>query len=103
MRGVQLDYKTFSPSVDWDNVDWSSAPAIQDTNVQSAIVEPKPGSVVEGPLDEIEVRGYAFSGGGKGIIRVDLSVDGGKTWTTANLHPVDKNIYRCASGCLYCF
>ena len=25
----QKDYKSFSPSVDWDSVDWSSAPAIQ--------------------------------------------------------------------------
>ena len=53
---VQKDYKTFSPSVDWDNVDWDSAPAIQETNVQSAICEPKPGDVLEGPLEEIEVR-----------------------------------------------
>ena len=52
---VQKDYKTFSPSVDWDNVDWESAPAIQETNVQSAICEPKPGDVLEGPLEEIEV------------------------------------------------
>lgn len=92
----QRDYKTFSPNVDWGNVDWDSAPAIQDTNVQSAIVEPKPGSSLEGPLDEVEVRGFAFSGGGKGIIRVDVSADGGKSWFTANLHPVDSNLYRFA-------
>ena len=52
---VQKDYKTFSPSVDWDSVDWESAPAIQETNVQSAICDPKPGDVLEGPLGEIEV------------------------------------------------
>ncbi len=52
---TQKDYKTFSPSVDWDNVDWDSAPAIQETNVQSAICEPKPGDTLEGPLEEIEV------------------------------------------------
>ena len=52
---AQKDYKTFSPSVDWDNVDWDSAPAIQETNVQSAICEPKPGDMLEGPLEEIEV------------------------------------------------
>lgn len=92
--GSQKDYKTFSPNVDWDNVDWGSAPAIQETNVQSAIVEPKPGSILEGPLDEVEVRGFAYSGGGRGIMRVDVSPDGGKTWTTASLHPVDSNLYR---------
>jgi hypothetical protein len=52
---AQKDYKTFSPSVDWDTVDWDSSPAIQETNVQSAICEPKPGDILEGPLDEIEV------------------------------------------------
>ena len=52
---MQKDYKTFSPSVDWDSVDWDSAPAIQETNVQSAICDPKPGDVLEGPLEEIEV------------------------------------------------
>jgi sulfite oxidase len=37
----QKDYKSFSPNVDWDNVDWSSAPAIQEMPVQSAITEPR--------------------------------------------------------------
>ena len=40
-------------------MDWSSAPAVQETNVQSAICEPAPGTEVEGPLDEIEVRPHA--------------------------------------------
>ena len=57
---VQKDYKTFSPSVDWDNVDWDSAPAIQETNVQSAICEPKPGDMLEGPLEEIEVGSITY-------------------------------------------
>lgn len=39
----QRDYKVFSPSVTWDNVDWSSAPAIQDMPVTSAVCEPQPG------------------------------------------------------------
>ena len=54
--GAQKDYKSFSPNVDWDSVDWGSAPAVQETNVQSAICEPEAGSEVEGPLDEIEAR-----------------------------------------------
>lgn len=90
----QKDYKSFSPSVDWDDVDWSSAPAVQETNVQSAICEPKPGDVLEGPIDEVEVRGYAYSGGGHAIIRVDVSADDGKTWTTAQLEPVYDRRYR---------
>eukprot|EP00891_Asterochloris_glomerata_P006279 jgi/Astpho2/6279/e_gw1.00088.31.1_t len=80
----QSDYKSFSPSVDWDNVDWNSAPAIQETPVTSAICEPKPGEKVDAG-HEVPVRGYAFSGGGHAIVRVDVSADGGKTWQTAEL------------------
>jgi sulfite oxidase len=35
--------------------------------------------------EEIVVKGYAWSGGGKGIIRVDVSADGGKNWQSAAL------------------
>ena len=48
---LQSDYKSFSPSVDWDNVDWNSAPAIQETPVTSAICEPKPGEKVDAGLE----------------------------------------------------
>jgi sulfite oxidase len=37
--------------------------------------------------DAIDVRGVAISGGGKGIVRVDVSPDGGRTWQTAELIP----------------
>lgn len=36
------------------------------------------------------VKGYAWSGGGQGIIRVDVSADGGKTWHDATLHKVPQ-------------
>nr|CDQ06452.1 Bm8055 [Brugia malayi] len=29
--------------------------------------------------------GYAWSGGGRGIIRVEVSIDGGETWQAAQL------------------
>jgi hypothetical protein len=32
---------------------------------------------------QVNFRGYALAGGGRGIERVDLSVDGGKTWLEA--------------------
>ena len=75
-------------------MDWSSAPAIQDTNVQSAICDPKPGSVLEGPTDSVAVSGYAYSGGGRRIVRVDVSADGGESWTTAELKPADGHSKR---------
>lgn len=36
----QGDYKSFSPSVDWENVDFSKSPAIQEMPVTSAICTP---------------------------------------------------------------
>lgn len=33
----------------------------------------------------MKISGYAFSGGGKGIQRVDVSVDGGNNWRQATL------------------
>ena len=32
---------------------------------------------------QITIKGYAVSGGGRGIERVDLSIDSGKTWVEA--------------------
>ncbi len=43
-----------------------------------------------------QVTGYAYSGGGQPIIRVDVSADGGESWTTAQLQPIDARRYRCA-------
>lgn len=82
------DYRTFSPSIKWDSpggVPWEASPSIMETNVTSAIADPPPGASVEGPLDELPVSGWAFSGGGRGIMRVDVSADGGATWHTASL------------------
>lgn len=81
----QNDYKGFSPSVDWHNVDFKSAPAIQELPIQSAITDPAPHSKVAAG-GEINVHGYAWSGGGRGIVRVDVSADGGKTWQVASLN-----------------
>lgn len=40
------------------------------------------------------VRGYAYSGGGRNIIRVDVSPDGGKTWHVATLDNPGQLPYR---------
>ncbi|KAK6153162.1 hypothetical protein DH2020_012801 [Rehmannia glutinosa] len=79
---MQKDYKMFPPSVNWDNIDWSTRRPQMDFPVQSAICSLddvnnlKPG--------KITIKGYAVSGGGRGIERVDVSIDGGKTWVEAS-------------------
>ncbi|KYO39347.1 sulfite oxidase, mitochondrial [Alligator mississippiensis] len=77
------DYKGFSPGVDWDTVDYTTAPAIQELPVTSAITDPPPGATVAS--SEVTVKGYAWSGGGRGVVRVDVSLDGGHTWQVAEM------------------
>ncbi|XP_012696563.1 sulfite oxidase, mitochondrial [Clupea harengus] len=86
----QNDYKGFSPSTDWDTVDFKSAPAIQELPIQSAITQPAEGATVDRSMEEVTVRGYAWSGGGREVVRVDVTVDGGKTWHIAQLENSEK-------------
>jgi len=86
----QNDYKGFSPSVDWDTVNFKSAPAIQDLPVTSAICDPADGAVISADDEEVTLKGYAWSGGGRAVVRVDVSLDGGKTWHVASLNGEDK-------------
>uniref|UniRef100_A0A8D8G340 sulfite oxidase n=1 Tax=Culex pipiens TaxID=7175 RepID=A0A8D8G340_CULPI len=90
----QNDYKSFSPSTDWDTVDFKSAPAIQNMPVTSAICSPASGEKIKAENGFITVKGYAWSGGGQEVIRVDLSVDGGNSWVVADLDQVEKNTGR---------
>jgi sulfite oxidase len=41
----------------------------------------------------VSLAGYALSGGGRGIERVDISVDGGKTWMEASRYQKDDAEY----------
>ena len=89
------DYKCFGPNQRSD-VDWDRASSIQETPVQSAITSIS--TIAKDRLanlrlaqvygleeDIVRVAGYAMSGGGRGIIRVDVSPDNGRTWQQARL------------------
>lgn len=88
----QRDYRGFPPNIDYSREDyWKFAgESIQELPVQSAITEPRNGfvHVVDDASDSsvVTVKGYAWSGGGRNIIRVDVSADGGKTWNPAVLN-----------------
>ncbi|XP_057292466.1 sulfite oxidase-like [Hydractinia symbiolongicarpus] len=97
----QNDYKPFSPNIDWDNVDFSKSRAIQELPVTSAICSPPEGSVVNECDEEVTVKGYAYSGGGNAIVRVDVTTDGGKTWHTAKINQTDQDIYDTFSWALW--
>lgn len=51
--------------------------------VKSVIGAPAPGAVLA--PGRYEIKGVSFSGGGQKIARVDVSIDGGKTWKPAAL------------------
>ena len=82
-RGVQ--YKGFSPNVKkFDkSVDPSLALSVQEMPIQSAVTTFDP--EVEVGEKDIDISGYAWSGGGRSVVRVDVTTDGGKTWSTATL------------------
>lgn len=56
----QGDYKAFSPNTDWDNVDFSKAPAIQEMPVISAICKPEQSEKVKIKDGKIDVKGIIF-------------------------------------------
>jgi sulfite oxidase len=51
--------------------------------LNSDILSPADGATV--PAGPVEVRGYAFAGGERYVARVDVSLDGGGTWSQAEL------------------
>jgi len=57
-------------------------PPIDHVPITSAITSPESGAVVSRG-DALTITGYAYSGAGYAVIRVDVSLDGGKTWTQA--------------------
>lgn len=92
------DYKCFGPNVGCQNPDWDAAPAIQEMPVQSAITSLRDLSIhskqdrkllqVNGLEEDcVLVEGYCYSGGGRRIVRVDVSADGGRTWHQAEILP----------------
>ncbi|KAI2628951.1 nitrate reductase [Xylaria nigripes] len=72
--------------------------AIYDLNTNSAICYPAHNEELSPDATELNytTRGYAYSGGGKRITRVEITLDKGKSWMLANIsYPEDR--YRLAA------
>ncbi|EKX45474.1 sulfite oxidase [Guillardia theta CCMP2712] len=73
------------------------AAPVQEPPVTSLIVHPANNAKVHSQTLEVrredvrvrvtgeQLKGWAYSGGGRGIVRVEVSIDGGKSWHTAEL------------------
>ncbi len=86
----QRDYKILPPeAVDDASAAqyWSITPALTEVLINSVIATPKDGETVTlSPEGTIEVKGYAVPQGAQGpVVRVEVSVDDGQTWTDAEL------------------
>jgi DMSO/TMAO reductase YedYZ molybdopterin-dependent catalytic subunit len=69
---------------------------INELNINSAIARPGHKEVLQlsGKGQKMEISGYCYAGGGRKVIRVEVSLDGGKTWTLTNLtHPEQPTEY----------
>ncbi len=86
------DYKCFGPN-DTEKPNWDMAPAIQEMPVQSAITGMRR-EKGKGDTKDVVIEGYAYSGGGRKIIRVDVSTDDGRTWDQAEMEidPVNNGV-----------
>mmetsp|Transcript_7532 Transcript_7532/g.10961 ORF Transcript_7532/g.10961 Transcript_7532/m.10961 type:complete len:506 (-) Transcript_7532:150-1667(-) len=99
----QKSYRGFAPDISfekdlshWPPPRLDQAPIVYHMPVQSLVCNPSQNSLLgmKGSTD-IEVKGVAWSGGGRKIERVDVSIDGGKTWTAAELYkPIEQRRNR---------
>lgn len=89
------DYRGFNPSKTWETADFSTAPPIYTLPVTSAICDPTNEETVKAVDGFIEAKGYAYSGGGNKILRVDVSANRGQTWIEAEPLAVDNAPARC--------
>jgi sulfite oxidase len=76
-------YRLFPPHVGPTTVDWSEGMPLGEVPVNAVICTPAHGATV--PAGAVKVEGYALAGGGRSVERVDVSADGGETWTIATL------------------
>ncbi len=78
----QRDYKLLPADMPADTIDWSKGITIEEMPLNAAICDPAPYADLEaGPT---RIRGYA-NATARRIVRVDVSADGGRTWSQATL------------------
>jgi sulfite oxidase len=91
-----MAYKGFGPSVrSLEGINTERIASLQEQPVTSATTSAKI-KILPLPVEDelkllvkqtavVEARGFAYSGGGRGIVRVDISCDDGESWQNAEL------------------
>ena len=86
-----LNYKILPPNVsDASTVDINKFPSMYEPSVFSGITHVKQDGKVKVSNDgmktiTLKATGWAWAGGGRNVARVDVTGDGGKTWTAAEI------------------
>ncbi len=78
----QRDYRLVPAEMTEETVDWAKGVTIYEMPLNSAICEPAPFAQIK--AGQTTVRGYAIATG-RDIVRVDVSVNGGRSWHQAEL------------------
>jgi sulfite oxidase len=89
-------YKLFPPDVQSEAADWEKGTMLGDLPLNSFICQPREGETFA--PGQVTISGYAITGEGRLVERVELSIDGGATWTEASLpgrvHPWAWRFWR---------
>eukprot|EP00551_Chaetoceros_affinis_P009553 CAMPEP_0203672214 /NCGR_PEP_ID=MMETSP0090-20130426/7778_1 /ASSEMBLY_ACC=CAM_ASM_001088 /TAXON_ID=426623 /ORGANISM="Chaetoceros affinis, Strain CCMP159" /LENGTH=679 /DNA_ID=CAMNT_0050537481 /DNA_START=163 /DNA_END=2202 /DNA_ORIENTATION=- len=91
-----LNYKTLPPNVtDAKSINLENMPSMTESSLFSGItkMEVIKDTITTGNDDSdsknnmslVKAKGWAWAGGGRNIVRVDVTGDEGKSWTTANI------------------
>jgi sulfite oxidase len=79
-----LDYRILPPDADPDTIAAGEGISLSTLPLNCDILTPTDGDHVA--AGALTVRGWAMAGDGRGIGRVDVSLDDGHTWRQADLH-----------------
>jgi sulfite oxidase len=81
-----LDYRILPPEADPDTAEPGEGISLSSLPLNCDILVP--GDDEEIPAGPLTIRGWALAGVGRGIGRVDVSLDQGRSWRQADLQPV---------------
>jgi sulfite oxidase len=82
------DYRILPPEADPDTVAPGEGISLSSLPLNCDILVPDAGAEI--PTGPLTIRGWALAGDGRGIGRVDVSLDGGSTWRQADVEPASS-------------